>query len=1125
MTRFSIIIPTYSNSDGVRACLESIFKHKPSLDLEVIVVANGAPEETRRIAEIYREFPVKLIWIPEPCGYTHATNVGIEAATGTHLILLNDDCVILGEHWISLLYEPFVHDERMGITGPLVLHCPDADRDFLVFFCAMVSGELIDAIGPLDEVFSPGYGEDCDYACRAVDAGWKIQQVPESAPQLVEKGCDDLPQWKRDKMWHNPFPIYHDGNQTFGKDPEKYDVVLRRNAKVLSERYRKQVNTVDPKLCKCGNPIVDGVCLGAEGQLNCDGLYLWRAAQIDGWFGADEGAQLAAWARELPASAKILEVGSWHGRSSRFIADNLPPGGQVWCVDTFNGSSGEPEMHGTAHWERGDHAFQWWWCNLQEYIESGRVVPVRMHSDNAAHTIAHLIEKGQMQKFDLIFIDGDHSEEGIKTDVEAWLPLLKDGGLICGHDYYREDEGPHWVFVRQYVEAKFPGVQKAATSIWWTRPHEQKRGKVFDCFLFHNELDVLEIRLATLADVVDHFVLVEGTITHAGQPKPLYFDENKERFTPWLHKIRHVVLEHWPEPTGDVYQDAWARERHQRDAAMIALHDCQPNDIVIIGDADEIASPQAVANYTVTDGVVRLKQRLFYYYLNCENKEGWDWQKIAPYSMVKERTPCGVRYPPAGNVPLVENGGWHFSFLGDAEHVKQKIRDYSHQEYNRPEILADVDAAVREGRDVFGRDLKYQFVDIGESHPEIVRSQWGTWRDKGLIATSCNVCRQPIYQSVTAAECGCPKTERTALGLSNRRWTVTACVSTKDRYTTTLPLCVAAIFNQTRLPDKFILYDDSDQRIDPNQLCRQQPFEGLFTIATDKGIKWEIQSTPRLGQVANHQHCLDNADTQFVWRVDDDEVPEPDCLEALLNTIRDYEQGGSFGKVGAVAGLVHHPGNVPPLPTDLSGALADIDRGNIQWHAWNSGPRHAEHLYSSFVYNVAHARAVGGYPKGLSPIGHREESWFSHKLHRAGFALLVTPHAKTWHLRDSQGGIRSYSDNSLWEHDEQMFREYLRACNLVLPETRLIVADFGLGDTLLLRGVLPELRRKAPGRKFTIAVCYPEVFENEPDVTLISIADAKLLVGDRYGDYSLYKWCWDRGWNRPIPEAMLEFWG
>ena len=59
---------------------------------------------------------------------------------------------------------------------------------------------------------------------------------------------------------------------------------------------------------------------------------------------------------------------------------------------------------------------------------------------------------------------------------------------------------------------------------------------------FFNELDVLEIRLAELDPVVDVFIIAEAAKTHSGEHKPLYFQENRERFAPWLDKIRHIVV-------------------------------------------------------------------------------------------------------------------------------------------------------------------------------------------------------------------------------------------------------------------------------------------------------------------------------------------------------------------------------------------------------------------------------------------------------------------------------------------------------------------------------------------------------------------------------------------------------
>lgn len=705
-TRISIVIPTYTRSDKLKECLQSIVDYIDLSQAEIIVVANGASEETRAVCNNY---PVTLLWFDEPLGYPKACNHGIRASNSEFVVLLNDDALFLPQptnECMDVMLNPMLADSTIGLTGPLEEYDPNSDCRFLIFFCVMIRRAVFESIGLLDETFLY-FGEDTDFCIKAARAGWRVVRVPEEHPTHlaeIDPATTTLEPWKHALVHTGQFRIFHDAESTIGHLPDSEEV-LRQSRAILLERYgKKEVNTPSG-LCKCGAQLLDGMCIGAENQPNCDGLYLWRANVIDGWFGTDEGAWLAAQVKALPPNSKVCSVGAWHGRSSRFIADNLSEGSQLWDVDTFNGSSGEPEMHGTAHWDRGDHAFQWYWCNLHSHIEKGRAVPVRMDSENAASTLGHLIEKGELDKFSLIFIDGDHSEEGIKKDVEAWLPLLKDGGIICGHDYYKENEGPHWVHVRQYVESKFPNVQKSATSIWHVRPHEEPRSRIYDCQIFFNELDLLEIRLNTLWDTVDRFIIVEGSLTHSGLPKPLYFEESISRFEKFLPKITHVVVDDYPEANGSVYDNAWMRERWQRDAIMYGLTECKDNDIIIVGDADEIANPEAIKNYRVEQGLCRLKQRFFYYYLNNENKEGWDWLKIAPYKIVKELTPCGVRYPPAGHTPLIENGGWHYSFLGGPDAIAEKIKAFAHVEYDTPEFtdVNKIAQRVAVGEDIFGR--------------------------------------------------------------------------------------------------------------------------------------------------------------------------------------------------------------------------------------------------------------------------------------------------------------------------------------------------------------------------------------------------------------------------------------
>jgi len=124
--------------------------------------------------------------------------------------------------------------------------------------------------------------------------------------------------------------------------------------------------------------------------------------------------------------------------------------------------------------------------------------------------------------------------------------------------------------------------------------------------------------------------------------------------------------------------------------------------------------------------------------------------------------------------------------------------------------------------------------------------------------------------------------------------TVTAEVCTLGRYFTTLPMCLSAIANQTRKPERLKIYDDGEQ-LDLRELA---PYDGILRMLDECGVEWEMIKTPRLGQVANHQHCLDTADTTYIWRVDDDEIPAPDCLERLLNTFRDYGRGGEADNIG-----------------------------------------------------------------------------------------------------------------------------------------------------------------------------------------------------------------------------------
>ena len=114
--------------------------------------------------------------------------------------------------------------------------------------------------------------------------------------------------------------------------------------------------------------------------------------------------------------------------------------------------------------------------------------------------------------------------------------------------------------------------------------------------------------------------LSESTVTFSGDPKPLFYEENKEQFREFEDRIIHVVVDDTP-----MECDAYARDHHQKCAVARGLKDAKDDDIVIFSDVDEIPNPQMLENLLpdVEPGKIYMPaQRLFYCYLNLEDISG-----------------------------------------------------------------------------------------------------------------------------------------------------------------------------------------------------------------------------------------------------------------------------------------------------------------------------------------------------------------------------------------------------------------------------------------------------------------------------------------------------------------------
>jgi cellulose synthase/poly-beta-1,6-N-acetylglucosamine synthase-like glycosyltransferase len=214
-------------------------------------------------------------------------------------------------------------------------------------------------------------------------------------------------------------------------------------------------------------------------------------------------------------------------------------------------------------------------------------------------------------------------------------------------------------------------------------------------------------------------------------------------------------------------------------------------------------------------------------------------------------------------------------------------------------------------------------------------------------------------------------------------------ISTRGRYHTTLPLAIQSIITQTHKADKLVVFDDNDE---PKDLRNDPIYMHLFRMLDMKGIKWEWLYAGKKGQHHNHQ-IANTMGYEFVWRMDDDTIAEPDVLEKLFSYMTD--------NVGAVGGSTLTP-NWDCRENNATGLIDNIDKEpNKQWGTI-SKVQSVDHLHCSFLYRAG----IVDYNTGLSPKAHREETLFTFQLKNKGYKLLVIPDCITWHLKLPSGGIR-----------------------------------------------------------------------------------------------------------------------
>ena len=1069
--KLSIVIPTMSTSLLID-CVNSIIKYTDLWDIEIIVVANGAKLDLKKyIRELQKQkIPIRCTWHEKALGAVPALNVGIKKAKGEYIMLLNDDCQILESkknYWVEELMKPF-SDPEVAVTGPfkmtpvlggndLIFDQDKKDYGFIVFFCAIIPRRIFKEIGLLDEELRCGV--DVDFCMKVKEKGYKIKQVPEET--LKQEG----------PLAVGSFPFYHKGEGTvhdfYG---ETWDNILKFDAVTLNNRYGIKKESIADIIREGYNIVKDAknnkpdkpdkpeisITITAYGD-NLD--YLQKCIDSIKKYTDLSNIELLVIANGCDKKYRNYLLDS----NIKYIWYDNPLGATSAINESINHSYGcyiiilnqDVEILGK----------EWLPMLLEPFSDPkvGITGPLKLPVHNLdCEFIQFFCAAIKIELVnDIGLLDTKFNPGGFE-DIDYSIRALDTGWSIS-----QVPLNTNLIYGKNKVgwEGGFP-IYHAEHHSEWMQDDTYNRNKEY---LFNKH--------------PNHII-----------------EEDK---------IKDIVIPSWP-TAQKKYELMMVQEflkgykikkvlevgTYRGGTAMLWAHMVKPNNgKVYCTDLKFDWGSFQDHGYVGTDNKNYRRQ----VYNDSE------YEKYITELQGDSHDPDFINYvkDTVGKVDIMFIDGDH-SYIGvksDFINFSELVNDGGYvifhdiidSEYHRSSGC-NVATFWNEIKDEF---LSWQFIDSNE-YPGCPSKSMGI----GVLQITGG--ERKIDMDGYDKETEVDDLEQVP---DNK---VTAYISTKDRYHTTLPMAIMSILNQTKTPDEFILIDDGQQidlRNDPTYLY-------MFAMLDEKNISWRVLFGKRIGQVANHQILLGEAKHSILWRLDDDNFAESNVLETLYNKLI------SNDKIGAVASTSLVPGEISN-ERDTSGLIKDIfDKANPQWSKFN-GEKEVEHLHNSFLFKKA--AAVHGYMDNLSPVGHREETMFTHQMFRNDWKLIVIGDIVTWHLRQPSGGIRSNNSNQkMWEDDEKIFIKWLNnedIDNLLEDNSDEFIAvlDSGLGDHIEFLKILPEIKKKYEDKKIILATCFPDVFKNE-EIEQISIAEAKTRLGN-IDKYNIYKFMVERDWKKSILKA------
>ena len=229
--------------------------------------------------------------------------------------------------------------------------------------------------------------------------------------------------------------------------------------------------------------------------------------------------------------------------------------------------------------------------------------------------------------------------------------------------------------------------------------------KIYDCFQFFDEEMLLDLRLNIMNKYVDKFVITEATYTHSGESKKLIFNINK--FSKFKDKIIYIVVDKQPPDIQKISKDdneqslsakrqsnAYKRHIYQLEETQHGILDADANDIIIVGDLDEIPNLENVDFKKIKQKLIFFKQKIFYYKFNLYyNLMPWYGTKACKKKYLKSakwlQWTKNKKYPlwrldiffsnkKYNDIYFITNGGWHFTNIKSPEDMERKLKSFVH---------------------------------------------------------------------------------------------------------------------------------------------------------------------------------------------------------------------------------------------------------------------------------------------------------------------------------------------------------------------------------------------------------------------------------------------------------------